>query len=106
MGSKWYWYLAAVVVVCAVALFSLHSVGQPVAQAFEGEENLIAVSGEGVVRARPDIAFTTLGVEVRAKTAEAAQQQAMKRSRPCWRCWQSTGFGTDIITSNYSLRRV
>ncbi|MGI6547656.1 MAG: SIMPL domain-containing protein [Bacillota bacterium] len=105
MGSKRYWYLAAVVVVCAVALFSLHSVGQPVAQAFEGEENLIAVSGEGVVRARPDIVFTTLGVEVRAKTAEAAQQQANEKIAAVLAVLAKHGIPeTDIITSNYSLR--
>lgn len=83
------WQKAGVVSLAAAALFAASVVAQgvyktgqeqPVAAAAEEgtATHTITVTGKGTMEVAPDVAYVTLGVQTRAKTAEQAQNDNAK----------------------------
>jgi uncharacterized protein YggE len=76
----------AYLLVITVLAFALYIAGdvfsENTAAAQEAERNSITVSGKGIIKVKPDIAYIRVGVETRSTDAKKAQQenaQAMER---------------------------
>jgi uncharacterized protein YggE len=65
----------------------------------------IVVSGDSLVRARPDTAIISVAVVTQAQAALAAQQENARRSEAMVRALKSAaGAGAEVETSGYSLQ--
>ncbi len=72
--------------------------------ASSGPTRTITVVGQGEVKARPDLANTSVGVEVLAPTVEAATVEAEKQMKAILTAVKALGIADkDIQTSNYSI---
>jgi uncharacterized protein YggE len=80
--------------------------GQPVVVQSGGamaQQGLVA-TGTGEAKGAPDIARTTIGVEVRAESAEQATAQATQRMTAVIEALKATGIApADLQTQNYSV---
>lgn len=64
----------------------------------------LTVVGNAELKVKPDIAKTSLGVEARATTVQAAEEQVNSRMRAILAALKSHGVeGKDVQTSNYSI---
>ena len=70
----------------------------------ESPARTITVVGRGEVKAKPDVATTTVGVEVLAPTVEAAMEQGKARMAAIVDALKKLGIADkDIQTSNFSI---
>jgi uncharacterized protein YggE len=65
----------------------------------------VVVSGDSIVRSRPDTALVTVAVVTQAQTALAAQQENARKSEAVVRAVRAAaGAGAEVETSGYSLQ--
>jgi uncharacterized protein YggE len=65
----------------------------------------VVVSGDSIVRSRPDTALVTVAVVTQAQTALAAQQENARKSEAVVRAVRAaSGAGAEVETSGYSLQ--
>jgi uncharacterized protein YggE len=65
----------------------------------------VTVSGDSIVRSRPDTALVTVAVVTQAQTALAAQQENARKSEAVVRAVRAAaGAGAEVETSGYSLQ--
>lgn len=94
---------------CAVALLALVLLGAAAAHAQSPDQDrtqsIVTTTGEGIVRAVPDRAWITVGVESRAKSAREAQQRNAEQMRPVLDKVRGAGIPADAIrTTGYDVQ--
>lgn len=97
--------LAALALVGALVLSGCVPASQAAPQsAAESAARVITVVGRGEVKARPDLATTTIGVEVLAPSVDAAMTQAKAQMQSVVDALKKLGIADkDIQTSNFSV---
>lgn len=107
--SRTVFSLAALALVGSIALSGCIPVGEaaPTTAARNADgvyARTITVVGSGEVNAKPDIAKTTVGVEVQAQTVDVAMTEAQKRMTAVIDALKELGIANkDIQTSNFSI---
>ncbi len=82
-------------------------IGAPLGFIFSQQNVGISVSGEGKVKAAPDVAILTLGIEAQEATVAAAQQEAAKAMDKAMKALKGDGVADkDIQTQQFSIYAV
>src|SRR5262244_7270 len=87
------------------SVVSMHLDGEPQADRISLPVGTITVAGEGRVAARPDIAITTLGVDVYATSLSEAMAEAAGTMERVWQTLRGAGLqDADLRTARYSVQ--
>src|SRR5262245_43056076 len=83
----------------------MHLDGEPQADRISLPVGTITVAGEGRVAARPDLAVTTLGVDVYATSLSEAMAEAAGTMERVWQTLRGAGLqDADLRTVRYSVQ--
>ncbi|WP_316860250.1 SIMPL domain-containing protein [uncultured Cohaesibacter sp.] len=88
----------------AIAIMALLALLTLPATASELGKNTISITGSGIVKAEPDMAIVSAGVETRAKDAKAALSENNSKMAALMEALQEAGIDKkDIQTSNFNI---
>ncbi|TZE82800.1 SIMPL domain-containing protein [Calorimonas adulescens] len=105
MNRNLYLAISTVLIVMTIIGFTfVSSVARQSVASADDAKNVITVNGEGVIKAKPDMAYINLGVETKGKTAKEAQDSNADTMGKVIQALKGMGITeNDIRTTNYNI---